>query len=77
MGFFLGTRRLKLALARFEPGRCYTIAVTSLFSDESFASFQATITDDAGQLCAEANLNVFRPEPEQLAQFAAGEISAF
>ncbi len=77
VGFFLGTRRLKLALPRFEPGRCYTIAVTSLFSDESFASFQAAITDDAGQTCAEANLNVFRPEPEQLAQFAAGEISTF
>lgn len=77
VGFLLGTRRLKLALPRFELGRCYTIAITSLFSDESFASFQAVITDDAGQTCAEANLNVFRPEQAQFDQFTSGEISTF
>lgn len=66
VGFFLGTRRLTLTLARFEPGRLYRIHVSPLFSDEAFASFQAEIVDDTNTPCATALLNVFRPDEAHL-----------
>ena len=67
IGFFLGTRRLTIQIDRFEVGRLYRITISALFTDDTFASFQAEITDDAGGACASAILSVFRPGAAQLA----------
>ena len=69
-GFLLGTRRMDLALARFEPGRRYTAKATSVFADADSASFECEIMD-GDAVVASATLNAFRPP--DAAAFLAGQ----
>jgi predicted hotdog family 3-hydroxylacyl-ACP dehydratase len=59
-GFLLGTRRLELSLARFEPGKRYEARAKSVFADADSASFECEIADGA-VIVARATLNAFRP----------------
>ncbi len=60
-GFLLGTRRLELALERFEPGRRYLVRAANVFSDAESASFECEITDESGASLARATINAYRP----------------
>ncbi|MBR1586958.1 MAG: 3-hydroxylacyl-ACP dehydratase [Kiritimatiellae bacterium] len=60
-GLLLGTRRLDLALERFEAGKTYRIVAENAFSDSDAASFACRIEDEAGETVAAAHLNAYRP----------------
>ena len=59
-GFLLGTRRMDLALDRFEPGRRYTAKAKRVFADDETASFECEVLD-GDAVVAMATLNAFRP----------------
>lgn len=60
-GFLLGTRRLELAIDRFEVGERYLITAKCAFSDAETASFDCEVTRN-GQTVAKASLNAYRPQ---------------
>ena len=59
-GFLLGTRRLDLAIDRFEVGRRYLVTAENTFGDEEAASFTCEIKDGE-KTVASAILNAYRP----------------
>ena len=61
-GFLLGTRKLSLALPRFEVGRRYLITATDEFNDDETASFRCEIADADDRIVATAMLNAYRPD---------------
>lgn len=64
VGFLLGSRRLTISVPRFARGETYRIAVVCTYTDESFGSFDCTITDSSGQTVAEGTLTAFQPDGE-------------
>lgn len=64
IGFVLGSRKLETRLPFFRDGERYRISTTCTYEDESFGSFDCTITDGRGELVAEGTLTAFRPEGE-------------
>jgi predicted hotdog family 3-hydroxylacyl-ACP dehydratase len=74
IGFVLGTRRMEIAVPVFLPGRRYNIHAVCSYHDESFGSFECSVTDAAGAVLAVAQMTAFQPEegagPERLEEFA-------
>lgn len=60
VGFLLGTRRLKLAVPRFEVGRRYIVTARHVFGDDTTASFDCAMLDGE-TVVASAVLNAYRP----------------
>ena len=69
LGFVLGTRRMKLLIDKFENNKTYKIRAEKLFFDEEMASFDCSIFDEAGALCASAILTVYRPKDIKKLEF--------
>lgn len=69
LGFVLGTRRMKLLIDKFENNKTYKIRAEKLFFDEEMASFDCSIFDEAGALCASAILTVYRPKDMRKLEF--------
>ena len=62
-GLLLGTRRLDLPSAAFEPGRRHFVRATCVFSDSGAASFDCSIAESPdGAPLASAVLNAYRPK---------------
>lgn len=64
IGFVLGSRKLETKIPCFRDGERYRIAVTCTYEDESFGSFDCTITDGRGETVATAMMTAFQPEGE-------------
>jgi predicted hotdog family 3-hydroxylacyl-ACP dehydratase len=62
MGFVLGTRRYQNNIEYYKKGKTYTVEVGKLFYDSSLGSFQCTIREVGGDVCARAEINVFSPD---------------
>ena len=69
LGFVLGARRMKLLIDKFEEGKTYKVKAVKLFFDEEMASFDCSIFDEAGALCANAILTVYRPKDIKKLEF--------
>ena len=61
VGFLLGSRRYHAVQDYFKDGDCLIIRVKNVFTAEGMAAFDCTIHVD-DRLCAEATLNVYRPQ---------------
>lgn len=72
MGFVLGSRRLEVLVPCFKKGAKYRIKAESTYQDESFGSFDCTISDESGAVVASALVTAFQPEdgatPEKLGE---------
>ena len=64
IGFVLGSRKLETRLPFFRDGERYRISTTCTYEDESFGSFDCTITDERGETVATATMTAFQPEGE-------------
>ncbi len=64
IGFVLGSRKLETKIPCFRDGERYRISATCTYEDESFGSFDCTITDGRGELVAKGTLTAFQPEGE-------------
>ena len=64
IGFVLGSRKLETKIPCFRDGERYRIAATCTYEDESFGSFDCTITDGRGETVATATMTAFQPEGE-------------
>lgn len=64
IGFVLGSRKLETRLPFFRDGERYRISATCTYEDESFGSFDCTITDGRGETVATATMTAFQPEGE-------------
>jgi predicted hotdog family 3-hydroxylacyl-ACP dehydratase len=64
IGFLLGCRSYKCALAFFEEGARFVTEVTSLLKnpEDEMVSFNCRILDASGAVVASAIVNAFRPE---------------
>ena len=69
LGFVLGARRMKLLIDKFEEGKTYKVKAVKLFFDEEMASFDCSIFDETGALCANAILTVYRPKDIKKLEF--------
>ena len=65
VGMLIGTRRYQCSLPAFPVGMTLVIKTSILLEDENGLSvFQCTVTN-AGDIIAEANLNVYQPQDIQ------------
>ena len=64
IGFVLGSRKLETKIPCFCDGERYRILATCTYEDESFGSFNCTITDGRGETVATATMTAFQPEGE-------------
>ena len=64
IGFVLGSRKLETKIPCFCDGERYRILATCTYEDESFGSFDCTITDGRGETVATATMTAFQPEGE-------------
>ena len=64
IGFVLGSRKLETKIPCFCDGERYRILATCTYEDESFGSFDCTITDGRGEPVATATMTAFQPEGE-------------
>ena len=64
IGFVLGSRKLETRLPFFRDGERYRISTTCTYEDESFGSFDCTISDSRGKTVATATMTAFQPEGE-------------
>lgn len=73
LGFVLGSRKLEIKIPFFRNGARYRVRAHCTYQDESFGSFDCTVTDDAGAIVASAQMTAFQPEgevtPEKLEAF--------
>lgn len=64
LGFVLGSRRLEVRIARFEPGVRYRVKVSCVYTDESFGSFDCEVLDPSGAVVACAQMTAFQPDDD-------------
>ena len=64
IGFVLGSRKMETKIPCFCDGERYRILATCTYEDESFGSFDCTITDGRGETVATATMTAFQPEGE-------------
>lgn len=64
LGFVLGSRRFEIRIPFFVNGGRYRVHVRCTYQDESFGSFDCTVTDAAGAAVATAQMTAFQPEGE-------------
>lgn len=64
IGFVLGSRKLETRLPFFRDGERYRISATCTYEDESFGSFDCTISDGRDETVATATMTAFQPEGE-------------
>ena len=64
VGFLLGSRRLTVSVPCFKDGETYRVHAECTYSDESFGSFDCTVTDAAGTEVARGALTAFQPDGE-------------
>lgn len=64
IGFVLGSRKLETKIPCFCDGERYRILAMCTYEDESFGSFDCTITDGRGETVATATMTAFQPEGE-------------
>ena len=62
MGFILGTRKYENKIGCFKEGKSYRIDVEELFYSSGLGCFKGIIKDKKENICASAELNVFRME---------------
>ena len=62
MGFILGTRKYDNAIDFYKNGESYFVEIEELFFNLELGSFRCVIKDSKDEFCAEAELNVFRPQ---------------
>lgn len=81
VGMLLGGRAMKCTMATFPAGSLLTVNVTLLLQDEKLASFECEISMNTGldnahraatQAVAQARLNTYRPETEELKTLIKG-----
>jgi predicted hotdog family 3-hydroxylacyl-ACP dehydratase len=65
IGFLLGTRQYRAHVAWFRLGDRLTVSATLLYQDEQMGAFDCRI-EVRGRLAAEAQLNVYQPDPAEL-----------
>ncbi|HEX7969800.1 MAG TPA: hypothetical protein VF502_16370 [Stellaceae bacterium] len=65
IGFVLGTRRYRAHAPCFRRGERLIVSVSVLYQDEQMGAFDCRIEVD-GKLAAEAQLNVYQPDPTEL-----------
>lgn len=61
-GILLGTRKLNLAIEKFEVGKKYLVSAKDVFDDGTTASFECDVKDESGEVVAVAALTAYRPE---------------
>jgi predicted hotdog family 3-hydroxylacyl-ACP dehydratase len=66
IGFVLGTRRYRAFLPWFRLGDRLVVSASLLYGDAQMGAFDCRIEID-GRLAAEAQLNVYQPDPAELA----------
>ena len=64
VGLVLGSRKLDIRVPFFKLGVRYLISSKLLFTDEAFASFEASVTAPDGSLAAQCILNCYQPVEE-------------
>lgn len=64
LGFVLGSRKLEIKIPFFRNGARYRIHSHCTYQDESFGSFDCTVTDADGTAVATAQMTAFQPEGE-------------
>ena len=62
IGFLLGSRRLAVSIPHFRNGETYGVRAACIYNDESFGSFDCTISDSAGAEVDSGTLTAFQPE---------------
>ncbi len=62
LGFILGSRKLEIRIPFFKNGGRYRVHAHCTYQDESFGSFDCTMTDAEGALVASAQMTAFQPE---------------
>lgn len=77
LGMLLGGRGLKCSMPAFPAGSVLTISVTMLLQDEKLASFECAITmglctNSPDEPVAQARLNTYQPEPQELTKLIQG-----
>ena len=65
IGFLLGTRQYRAHVPWFRLGDRLTVSATLLYQDEQMGAFDCRI-EVRGRLAAEAQLNVYQPDPAEL-----------
>jgi predicted hotdog family 3-hydroxylacyl-ACP dehydratase len=65
VGFILGTRQYRAHVPGFRRGERLAISVSVLYQDEQMGAFDCRI-EVMGVLAAEAQVSVYKPDPEQL-----------
>ncbi len=65
IGFVLGARQYRAHLPCFRRGERLVVSVSVLYQDEQMGAFDCRIEID-GKLAAEAQLNVYQPDPAEL-----------
>jgi len=65
LGFLLGTRRFTARTDWFRFGERLEISARLVFRDQGMGVFECRIDDAAGDVLAEAQLNVYQPDSEE------------
>ncbi len=65
VGFLLGTRQYRAHVPCFRLGERLIVSATLLYQDEQMGAFDCRI-EVHGKLAAEAQLNVYQPDPAEL-----------
>ena len=73
IGFVLGTRRMQIAEPLFFPGVRYAVHVDCTYRDESFGSFECSVSGADGAVFATAQMTAFQPEDGS----GSGELEKF
>lgn len=73
IGFVLGSRKLTVSVPCFKSGERYRVRAECTYQDDSFGSFDCTISDSADATVAFAQMTAFQPDddmtPEKLKEF--------
>ena len=73
IGFLLGTRQYRAHVAWFRRGERLIVSAALLYQDQQMGAFDCRI-EVHGKLAAEAQMNVYQPDPAELS--APGDVPA-
>lgn len=61
IGFVLGSRKMETFVPFFERGARYRVTAACTYEDESFGSFDCTVSSVSGALAARATMTAYQP----------------
>ncbi len=61
IGFVLGSRKFETFIPFFARGQRYMVTASCTYEDESFGSFDCTVSSSSGVLAARATMTAYQP----------------